>query len=54
MLFKDILKAKNILVYHGSDILIEEPKIIKPVRALDFGSGFYTTANINKREMIII
>jgi len=48
MLFKDILKSKTISVYHGSDILIEFPKIIKPIRALDFGPGFYTTTNIDQ------
>jgi hypothetical protein len=46
--FKEILLSKNIHVYHGSDILVKEPKIIQPVRALDFGIGFYTTTNINQ------
>ena len=32
-------------VYHGSDILVNKPVIMKPVRALDFGCGFYTTTN---------
>ena len=45
-LFKDILAAKDMKIYHGSDVLVENPKIIQPVRALDFGSGFYTTTNI--------
>jgi len=48
MQFKDILKSKTVSVYHGSDILIDVPKIKKPVRALDFGPGFYTTTNINQ------
>jgi hypothetical protein len=46
--FKDILSSKNIQIYHGSDTLVKEPKIIQPVRALDFGTGFYTTTNINQ------
>lgn len=33
------------IVYHGSDTIIESPKIITPNRTLDFGSGFYTTLN---------
>ena len=44
-LFKNILAAENIQVYHGSDVLVENPGVIQPVRALDFGSGFYTTTN---------
>jgi hypothetical protein len=36
---------KSMLVYHGSDILVEIPKIMQPLRALDFGMGFYTTTN---------
>jgi len=46
--FKEIISLKNINIYHGSDILIKEPKIIQPVRALDFGAGFYTTTNIDQ------
>jgi len=33
------------LLYHGSNMVIEEPKILSPNRALDFGQGFYTTLN---------
>jgi len=32
-------------VYHGSDVLVDIPRIMQPVRALDFGPGFYTTTN---------
>ena len=49
-LFKDIINIKNFHVYHGSDILVKEPKIIQPIRALDFGRGFYTTTNINQAK----
>jgi hypothetical protein len=48
--FKEILAVKSIQVYHGSDILIKNPEIIQPVRALDFGQGFYTTTNIEQAE----
>jgi len=48
ILFKDILSSTNLQVYHGSDVLVQNPKIIQPVRALDFGNGFYTTTNIEQ------
>ena len=28
-------------VYHGSNVEVREPKILKPNRELDFGNGFY-------------
>lgn len=31
------------IIYHGSNIIIKEPKVIKSNRALDFGIGFYGT-----------
>jgi len=33
------------IVYHGSYTTVSEPKIIAPVRLLDFGAGFYTTTD---------
>jgi hypothetical protein len=33
------------LLYHGTNIRFEVPKIIAPNRALDFGKGFYTTSD---------
>lgn len=33
------------IVYHGSDRQILEPKILVTNRTLDFGGGFYTTLN---------
>ena len=32
-------------LYHGSNVEVREPKILKPNRGLDFGIGFYTTTN---------
>jgi len=32
-------------VYHGTDIVIEKPKIMNRFKTLDFGEGFYTTEN---------
>jgi len=39
------------LLYHGSSVIVETPKLIKTTRGLDFGSGFYTTSN---REQAIV
>ena len=33
------------ILYHGSNIAIREPKILKSDRQLDFGTGFYLTSN---------
>jgi hypothetical protein len=35
-------------VFHGTNIVIEEPKIINRFKTLDFGEGFYTTENENQ------
>ena len=35
-------------LYHGSNIEVRKPKILKPSHALDFGPGFYTTLNRNQ------
>ena len=33
------------LLYHGSNVVVEYPKLILQTRFLDFGYGFYTTEN---------
>lgn len=33
------------IIYHGSDVIVKEPKILQSNRLLDFGYGFYTTTN---------
>ena len=33
------------LLYHGSNVIVEKPRLIKQNRFLDFGFGFYTTTN---------
>jgi hypothetical protein len=35
-------------VYHGTNMVIEQPKIINRFKTLDFGEGFYTTENENQ------
>jgi hypothetical protein len=37
-------------VYHGTNIIIERPKIINRFQTLDFGEGFYTTKNENQAK----
>lgn len=31
------------ILYHGSNTIVRQPRIIEPNRTLDYGSGFYTT-----------
>ena len=33
------------IVYHGSNLVVDKPKLIAQNRFLDFGYGFYTTTN---------
>ena len=33
------------IIFHGSNVVVEQPKILQSERMLDFGVGFYTTAN---------
>lgn len=33
------------ICYHGSDTIVDMPKIIQPKRPLDFGGGFYVTTS---------
>ena len=41
-------RTDKMIVYHGSDMIVEQPKLIKQNRFLDFGFGFYTTTNRNQ------
>ena len=36
------------LLYHGSNIAVREPKILKSQRYLDFGAGFYMTSDFEQ------
>lgn len=38
------------ILYHGSNLVVDKPRIIIPNRYLDFGTGFYTTSNILQAE----
>ena len=33
------------ILYHGSNVIVDQPKLISQNRYLDFGFGFYTTTN---------
>ena len=33
------------ILYHGSNMLVKKPRLIRQNRFLDFGCGFYTTTN---------
>ena len=33
------------ILYHGSNVIVAQPKLIRQNRYLDFGFGFYTTTN---------
>ena len=39
------------ILYHGSNVAVENPRIILPQRTLDFGEGFYTTTNREQAEI---
>jgi len=36
------------IVYHGSTIVVDKPRILQSERFLDFGTGFYTTTSIDQ------
>ena len=36
------------ILYHGSNIEVREPKLLKIQRDLDFGHGFYTTSDLDQ------
>lgn len=33
------------ILYHGSNVEVHQPRILERLRALDFGAGFYTTSS---------
>ena len=37
-------------LYHGSDVVVDNPKIVESNRPLDFGSGFYVTSDKRQAE----
>lgn len=38
-------RSHQMILYHGSNMIVERPRLIRQNRYLDFGYGFYTTTN---------
>lgn len=38
------------LLYHGSNILVKDPRIVVTARGLDFGAGFYLTSSYEQAK----
>lgn len=38
------------ILYHGSNVAVEKPKILQSDRRLDFGTGFYLTSSYEQAE----
>ena len=38
------------ILYHGSNVSVEEPLLLKVQRSLDFGKGFYTTSDFEQAK----
>lgn len=38
------------ILYHGSTVIVEQPRIIQGANMLDFGPGFYTTQSYEQAE----
>lgn len=38
------------IIFHGSDIAVPQPKILSANRLLDFGEGFYTTPSLEQAQ----
>lgn len=38
------------ILYHGSNMQVNKPRILESLRALDFGAGFYTTSSREQAE----
>ena len=37
-------------LYHGSNVTVDTPHMLKPQRTLDFGRGFYTTSDFEQAK----
>lgn len=40
----------KMVLYHGSNVVVEKPKILQSDRRLDFGTGFYLTSSYEQAE----
>ena len=41
-------EVKQMILYHGSNVVVREPHLLKIQRELDFGKGFYTTSDLEQ------
>jgi hypothetical protein len=41
-------RGRSMVLYHGSNVEVREPKLLRNQRELDFGKGFYTTSDYNQ------
>ena len=41
----DTSNPTKLLLYHGSNVTVEHPRLLERTRALDFGAGFYLTSD---------
>lgn len=41
---------KTMELYHGTTLVIQEPRIFNRFKTLDFGTGFYTTSNEDQAQ----
>ena len=48
MWYNTAKRFERMVLYHGSNVEVKEPRILEPSHALDFGPGFYTTLNRNQ------
>ena len=44
-IYSDIYRNITVILYHGSNVSVQDPKIIVSDRKLDFGPGFYLTSS---------
>lgn len=40
----------QMILYHGSNQIVDKPRLVHQNRTLDFGFGFYTTTNLNQAK----
>ncbi|MBR1935381.1 MAG: DUF3990 domain-containing protein [Muribaculaceae bacterium] len=38
------------ILYHGSAEIVKQPRIIRALRTLDYGQGFYTTSSLEQAQ----
>lgn len=57
-MLEEVVRIKNgvdkMICYHGSDTIVDAPKILEAKRPLDFGGGFYvTTSEIQAKKWAV-